>query len=340
MASVPVSTEPYSSPTQGEAEAGRHWWSWFRKEPDSDDDHAELPGFGKNYLHHLIGVFRSLRGQCHPDVCEIVDKMEAKVNENKLVTWADVYVLDDLLTQIVPEDYLRERRWAVEARYRDAAGANNWYDAYLKRYPEQDNLEDASLLRARLRNLGRELYRMYTISGCRESMRTDLLSKAKNTFHWFLWIAIFVNLVFWFSFHDSAAWVSHWCLVYVAGAMGALVSLQRRLQSLSGLGEIFGDLVQLDNGTSLIKLTPILGGTSAIVLCFLFCSGVLEGPLFPHLGTHNNPQTVRELLQNLHPPEHQDWGKLVIWCFIAGFAERFVPDTLDRLISRAAAEKS
>jgi hypothetical protein len=89
---------------------------------------------------------------------------------------------------------------------------------------------------------------------------------------------------------------------------------------------VFGDLVQLDNGKTPIRLTPILGGTSAIVLCFLFCSGVIQGPLFPHMGTHDNPQNVFALLQNLHPPEHQDWGKLVIWSFVAGFAERFVPD--------------
>src|SRR5690348_5193311 len=108
MASVPVSTEPYPSPNPHEAEARRHWWPWFRKEPDSDDDHAELPGFGKNYLNHLIGVFHSLGGQCHPGVPGIVDEIEAKVKGNKPLTWADVYVLDDLLTQVVPDDYLRE----------------------------------------------------------------------------------------------------------------------------------------------------------------------------------------------------------------------------------------
>lgn len=42
------------------------------------------------------------------------------------------------------------------------------------------------------------------------------------------------------------------------------------------------------------------------------------------------------LPSRLAPMSSENLGKLLVWCFIGGFAERFVPDTLDRLVSRSA----
>lgn len=44
-------------------------------------------------------------------------------------------------------------------------------------------------------------------------------------------------------------------------------------------------------------------------------------------------------LNRTEPASIPDFGKLLVWAFIAGFAERFVPDTLQRLIGKSQAIK-
>lgn len=131
-----------------------------------------------------------------------------------------------------------------------------------------------------------------------EDRRTDIGS----------WAGLSINYVSieWLAIFSSAAFL---------GALGATVSFISR----HDLNER-----QFKRQQTLIG-TQLLGAVFASVLLFTFIGGLVQGSLFPSIQVGSWTDL------NLRVP---DWSKLLVWSFIAGFSERFVPDLLDNLILR------
>jgi hypothetical protein len=70
----------------------------------------------------------------------------------------------------------------------------------------------------------------------------------------------------------------------------------------------------------------------------MFVGGILKGSIFPEFALVSD--VGAQGLSFFHftwytlPKNSEEYGKLFLWAFIAGFAERLVPDSLDRLASK------
>ena len=71
------------------------------------------------------------------------------------------------------------------------------------------------------------------------------------------------------------------------------------------------------------------------------CSGLLAGDLFPHFEPDvvSNASSAKtpglEVIFAVHG-NASDYGKMLFWCFIAGFSERFVTDIISRFESQSS----
>jgi hypothetical protein len=78
--------------------------------------------------------------------------------------------------------------------------------------------------------------------------------------------------------------------------------------------------------------TQLLGASFALLLCLLFLGKFIRGTLFP------DPQN-RQLSQWFAVMYSlEEFAKLLVWSFIAGFSERLVPDFIRSLSERFARE--
>lgn len=135
-------------------------------------------------------------------------------------------------------------------------------------------------------------------------------------------------------------------IVALMGMMGAVLSIGRRMLPVSEQNVTDSDPViratQFDHGGIGLGLSTIVGGVSAVVLYLLMAAGLntVAEPLTPKFMSvclvyeackPTLPPTLFNYFSGLLPFDTASFAKALCWSFVAGFAEQFVPDILDRM---------
>jgi hypothetical protein len=285
----------------------------------------------------------------------VLNELISKRTQNAAVTWRDLYTLELILAHLQPPASLRHIVWNLRYRYRDVAGLRE-YDAYLASKPPelgpgvqvQDLLNE---LRADITYLLGQIHLRYAMAPIREQLHTRLSRIVIGL------LGVSLLFILFYEFGMRVIYADSWLdwrqylppsmltVVTVVGAIGGLISVQQRFQSASKEGDPVYNLSVFAQGRKDIWPSIFSGGIFAAVLYLLVAAGLLSGELFPEMRIASPFQPDKHpqgyliwFLQNALPKEGHDYAKLLIWSFIAGFAERFVPDTLSRFVERRQTE--
>jgi len=253
-------------------------------------------------------------------VAEVDAECQLKPESEPRLDWGEIATLEDKVLSREEEAALRRRAWQIRTRYARLAGPDAFH-AYMLSGPPDEKDPGVSIdeLRADLRRLLAATHVTYNLALVRENNRRRVL---KKLLQWGAGLCVPLLLI--------ASWLMGWdprlagviAVVAFFGCLGAYVSIQRRLQSTSDGGDPIIGILALHEFNVTLHFPLIAGGVFAVVLYFMIAAKLVEGTLFPDL-------------RDTIPGDATGWGKLFIWSFVAGFAERFVPDTLDRLVNQA-----
>ena len=123
-------------------------------------------------------------------------------------------------------------------------------------------------------------------------------------------------------------------MVFMFGTVGGIANNYRRLvrMPISAESSQHGHLVTLQ-----IYVSPLVGGVFAGVLYGLFMSGLVQGSMFPQFSQIETMYDTYSLFAaGVEPLHNQDAAKVLVWSFVAGFSETFVPNFIDKAAKEAA----
>lgn len=259
-------------------------------------------------------------------------------------TWDDAYALEKALARVEPIERIRRRIWAQRQEYRQLAG-DRAFESYLASAPIDLAKASDEDLRSDLLQLLSEVQWLYSTIGVLHQVRHRLVAIVG-------WRSLLVlglptiAIVGGMYFASGSLSIPTLIIVMLCGALGGLISTYRRLQGMPMDGNPAVNLVVLSGSTGSTIWAPAFGAIFAAVFYCLMISGLVSGDLFPHLTTatagdgQEGSLGLDVFLRCTGPKAGVDLAKLMIWAFLSGFAERLVPDTLDRIASSAEGSAS
>lgn len=325
---------------------------------------AYAPTEAQSYFDHLLAEYALIP---EDDVSQqyktVVSELRGKKPQD--LTWDHLLKLELILLEIMPIERLKRKAWITRARFRDVVGAEI-YKEYLATnpplsrlsppltsppadagdlpdesppiyfYPDNMTYDEELALRGDLQMILEDTFWRFRIRTAWEERR-NWFAKAFGWIYAALVLCGLGPVIFLIYLPPGYADKLHPIFTLVAvtmiGALGGFVSMLQRLQSLPSGGQRNENLIEMVYGRDSILLQSLLSGASfSLVLLLIFLGGLLRGGLFPDYPDQDGA-TFIHLLRTVSLDGTQ-FAKLLVWSFIAGFAERFVPDFLDRFSAK------
>jgi hypothetical protein len=251
--------------------------------------------------------------------------------------WSDIFALEIAYASVLPDEEVPGHFALCRDRLRQIVGIQA-YNAYLETKPQDPADPAASIprMRADLIALLDRLNYIYTATPSKDRIRNRLS----------FWLSVItviaagaISLQLRATLRSQdVTHASHTLLIAaLAGLLGGFISVQQRLQTNTDVDPLFKRLEMSSGFWNIILVSPISGGIFAVVLYAMFAAGVVTGAIFPAIYAGPGPDAMthvmdlRTFLRSAGPASGADLAKLIVWSFVAGFAERFVPDVLTRL---------